>query len=328
MPRLYTLCRWAGRCFLAVVWLWLLGALWYAEWGASPLPQLVALTVCVAFAWLAKRGAHPRRVLWGFLAFVVLVIVAWQFKRPRTDRNWASGMERATDVSHDGDRITLRGMRDFAYRTPDDFDARYVTRTVNLQHLRSVDFLVERFHAMKGPAHTLLTFGFEGGTRIAISVEIRREAGEAFSPIAALFRKYELMYVIGTESDLIGLRTNHRDSRVWLYPVKTTRERMRMLFLDMLRRAADLQTEPEFYNTLSNTCTTNIVDHVLKLIPGRIPADWRILVPGYSFDLAYDVGLIDTVLSPEEAQVRFRIDDRARRGSLDGDFSLRIRAGR
>jgi hypothetical protein len=80
------------------------------------------------------------------------------------------------------------------------------------------------------------------------------------------------MYVIGDERDLVKLRTNYRRDRVYLYPIRTTRERKVTMFLSMLRRANLLRAHPEFYNTLTNTCTTNLVEHVNTIVPEPHPA--------------------------------------------------------
>jgi hypothetical protein len=66
------------------------------------------------------------------------------------------------------------------------------------------------------------------------------------------------------------------------------------LFLDMLQRMNQIAVKPEFYDTLTNNCTTNLVAHVNKLRPGTIPADYRILFPGYSDQFVNQLGLIDT----------------------------------
>lgn len=328
MSRLTALGRGIGRLVFVGTWLWTVGAAWYSEIEPAPLPQVLALAIVIGFPLAWYRGKSRRRVAWAFVGFAILTIALWQFKRPAADRDWTAGMERAAKVTRDGDLITITDIRDCQYRTTEDYDVRHYTRTFDLRALRTVDFLVERFHAFKGLAHTLLTFGFEDGEFVCLSVEIRREVGEGFGPIAGLFKQFELMYVVGSEQDLIGLRTNHRRSEVWLYPIKTTPERKRALFETMLDRAVALQREPEFYNSLTSTCTTNIVDHVVDLVPGRIPFDWRVWLPGFSSDLAFELGLIDTQLSREAAEAHYRIDPIAQQAPVDADFSRRIRSGR
>jgi hypothetical protein len=212
------------------------------------------------------------------------------------------------------------------YRTVSDFDVAWEDRTYDLDRLRSAWFLVEPFEPdWDGPAHTLMSFGFEGDDYLAISAEIRKERGEEFSPWKGLLRQFEIMYVVGDERDLIQLRTNHRRDPVYLYPVRAPRERIEQMLVSMLRRANRLRQEPELYNTVTNTCTTSIVRHVNELVPGRVPWSYKLLFPGYSDELAYGLGLIDTDLPFPEAKRRFRIDDDAQRAAGREDFSRLIR---
>jgi hypothetical protein len=75
------------------------------------------------------------------------------------------------------------------------------------------------------------------------------------------------------------------------------------------------------------SCTTNIVRHVNELVPGRVPFSYKVLLPGYSDELAYDLGLIDTRLPFPEAQRHFRIDEDAQGLAGREDFSKQIRQG-
>ena len=114
------------------------------------------------------------------------------------------------------------------------------------------------------------------------------------------------MYVIADERDVITLRSNFRKDDVFLYPIRTTPERRRQMLVEMLQRANRLAEHPEFYNTLTNTCTTNIVRHVNTISAGRVPWSYKVLLPACSDELAYDLGLIETTLSLGEARRRFR----------------------
>src|SRR5262249_30412856 len=171
---------------------------------------------------------------------------------------------------------------------------------------------------------TLVSFGF-GGEYVAISVEIRKERGEVYSALKGLLRQYELMYVVADERDAIGLRTNFRRDPVFLYPVKTTRERMRTMFVEMLARANRLSLEPAFYNSLTNTAPPNIVAHVNPLAPRSIPFSYKTLLPASSDRLAYELGLIPDDQPFDRVQAAHRIDLVAQQGPVGSDFSRRIR---
>lgn len=137
--------------------------------------------------------------------------------------------------------------------------------------------------------------------------------------------EYELTYVIGDERALIGLRTNQRRDEVYLYPMRTTPESMRQAFLGMLARANGLAAKPEFCNTLTNTCTTNIVRHVNDVVPGRVPFSFKVLLPAYSDRLAYDLGLIATDQPFDEVRSGYRIDRIAESAGVNEKFSNIIR---
>lgn len=247
--------------------------------------------------------------------------------RPSNARDWSPDQARLAWSEIDGRHVRVHGLRFARYRSTTDYDVVWVDRTYDLGRLRTAWFVVEPFAGWSGPAHTLMSFGFDGGDYLAISVEIRKEKGEAFSPWKGLLRQYEVMYVLGDERDLIQLRTNYRHDQVYLYPVRATRERIEQMLVSMLRRANRLREQPEFYNTLTNTCTTNIVRHVNELVPGRVPFSYKVLLPGYSDELAYDLGLIDSDLPFAQAKQRFRIDRKALLYAGRDDFSKRIREG-
>jgi hypothetical protein len=277
-------------------------------------------------------GVLRRLLRFALLAVLVLAAGILAFSifgpRPSNDRDWALDQERLAWAEIERRRVRVHNVRNARYRSTADYDIAWEDRSYNLDRLESAWFVVEPFERdWQGPAHTLMSFGFAGGDYLAISVEIRKEKGEDFSPWKGMLRQYEVMYVIGDERDLVQLRTNHRRDPVYLYPVRAPRERIEQMFVGMLRRANSLREKPEHYNTLTSTCTTNIVRHVNELVPGRVPWSYKVLLPGYSDELAYELGLIDTDLPFPEAKRRFRIDDDALRAAGREDFSQRIRQG-
>lgn len=261
-------------------------------------------------------------VLVSVVAYIVLVILI----RPSLDRDWSRDAVVLARAEISGDAATITNIRDIDYRTKTEYEVRYYDKTFDLNKIESVWYMVEPFSGYgAGAAHTLVSFGFEDGDYVAISAEIRKEKGESFSALKGLIRQYELIYVIADERDVIKLRSNYRKDDVFLYPVNTSKENMRKLFVSMLNRANALATEPEFYNTLTNTCTTNIVSHVNEIAPGRIPFSYKVLMPRYSDELAQKIGLIDDTIAIDELRANYRINDRAMQYADDPLFSQRIR---
>jgi hypothetical protein len=227
-----------------------------------------------------------------FYAACGLVLIGHLLLPPRLDRDWSEDQARWPDILLEGDRLSIRNMRDFGYRDVDDFLPRWLDKTYDLGALEVADFVVERFGAWEGAGHSFVTFGFAGGERLAISIEIRKERGESFGALKGIFKRFELMYVLGTERDLIGLRRNVRKNEVAVYPVRAPKEKLRAMLRSMLARAKKLGAEPEFYNTLWNACTTNLADHVNEISPRRIPFSLKLRAAGYADDYAGELGLI------------------------------------
>jgi hypothetical protein len=260
------------------------------------------------------------------LAAIVLAVVLLS-RHPSNDREWSPDQRELPVATFSGDSVRVHNVRDIRYRTTTDFDVAYDDRSYDLRRLESVWFIVEPFSGMKGPAHTFVSFGFDDGQYIAISVEIRKEQGERFSALKGALRNYELTYVVGDERDLIKLRSNYRRDSVFLYRTVATPAKARALFVSMLGRANQLREHPEFYNTLTSTCTTNIVRHVNEISPKRVPASLKVLLPAYADELAYKVGLLDTTIPFEALRARAKINERALRYGDSTEFSRLIRTG-
>lgn len=257
--------------------------------------------------------------------FLILLFGLWHFsKTPSNDREWALDQQVLPYAELTGDEITVYNIRNFSYESTSEYTPDYYDKTFNLSELTSVDYIVEPFGNI-GAAHTFVSFGFSNGDHLAISVEIRKKVSDEFSPLRGLLRSYEIMYVIADERDVIKLRTNHRQNDVYLYPVNTSQANMQKLFVDMLTRANGLKKQSEFYNTLTNNCTTNIARHINQISPDRIPWDIRLLLPENSDVLAYELGLLDDSVPLEELRERHRVNEKAKRYADALDFSKLIR---
>jgi hypothetical protein len=244
---------------------------------------------------------------------------------PSNYRTWIPAQAVLPTAELRGDSLTVRNIRNSQYLNADDYVVRYYDKTFDLRKLRSVDFVTVPFQDSPTLAHTMLSFGFDDADFLAVSVEARYEEGETYSPVKGALRQYELIYVVADERDVIVLRAKHRKDDVYLYRTRATPELARALLLDMMARANKLAAEPEFYDALSNNCTTNIVAHVNRVQPGRVPLNVGVLLPGYADRLAYDLGLLDTQLPFEKLKHQARIDRVAARHADETNFSQRIR---
>lgn len=257
---------------------------------------------------------------------IVLVVVAWWVRqRPSNDRDWVPNMAVLPWAEVTDSVVHLHNVRNTDYASADRYTPGYYDATLDLRRLDGVWFVVVPFSGWGGVAHTFLTFGFGGSRFVSISVEARRERGEEYHFLKGLFRRYELAYIVADERDAIGMRANVLREDVFLYPMRTSPERVRQLFVAMLERANQLRARPRFYNTLTANCTSTIARHVNALVPERIPFSYKVLLPGYSDRLAYDLGLIVADRPFDQVRARHRINQRAAQYARSPDFSVRIR---
>ena len=302
-------------------------------WGAlaihySNLPWAgLRLGVAAAFAAFAiwARWLSRRRRMSAVVIVLFLGVVAWWITiAPSHDRAWRPEVAVMPRAFIDGDRVRLTGVRNFDYRTRDDFTVRYEEREVWLSHLTALDFYVSYWsEGLVG--HTFLSFIFDNAPPLSISIETRPEVGEGFNPVASLFKQFELIYVVGDERDLVRVRTNYRLETVYLYRLNTSAENARRLLLVYLGRINELADDPEFYHLLSNSCTINIIRYANAAgREGRF--DIRHLFNGLIDSYLYHSGRVDTTLPFDELRQRSLINAAAQAADGAPDFSQRIRA--
>lgn len=315
----------AGFWFLCRVVLiaWATLAIYYSNlpWSALRLALAVAFAVFAIWAlWFSRQRRMP-------VVFSVLFlgVVAWWISiPPSNDREWRPEVAVMPRAVIDGDRVRITGVRNFDYRTRNDFTVRWEEREVSLSHLTALDFYVSYF--TEGPVgHTFVSFIFDNAPPLSISIETRPEVGEGFAPVASLFKQFELIYVVGDERDLVGVRANHRGEPVYLYRLNASANDARRLFLIYLARINELADRPEFYHLLTNSCTINIVRYANAAGRGG-GFDIRHLLNGLVDSYLYQSGRVDTTLPFDELRRRSLINEAARAADGASDFSQRIRA--
>ncbi len=303
---------------------WATLAIWFSTLPGTWLRLALAFAFFVFAAW-ALFWRPSRGKLIAFAAAYAVVLIGWSMIEPSHDREWRPEVAVMPRIAIDGDRVRITGVRDFRFRSRDDFDVRYEDREVSLSRMTGVDFYISYW--AEGPVgHTFLSFLFEDAPPLGISIETRPEVGEGFDPLASLFKQFELIYLVANEQDLVGLRASHRDEEVFLYHTRISPEFARRLFLVYAGRINQLADEPEFYHLLSNSCTVNIIRYANKAgREGRFSI--KHLLNGLVDQYIFSAGVVDTSLPFEELRRRSRITAAAQAAEGSPDFSERIREG-
>jgi hypothetical protein len=310
---------------LLLAQLWSFGAIYFCsfsahpEWRSSAAWGYAALMV---IGLLASRK-YSRALVIAFLSFLGIAVWFSSIQPP------ANGVYPANlvmpGVEFQGDRVTIHNVRNCDYRTRDDYDVHYETRTYSLKDLKTLDVMVN-YWGMDWIAHTFLSFGFSDGRYLSVSVEIRPEVGESYGEVKGIFKQYELIYIWADERDLVRTRTNYRNENVYLYRTSFTPDQVRKFFVNMLERTERIRQKPEFYNTITQSCTNTLGDHLIDSKIMSLPFWKRRLLTGKIDRRLYDQGLLETFGRPfPELRAISKIDERAKAADQDIQFSEKIR---
>jgi hypothetical protein len=283
---------------------------------------IVGLVTAVAL-WIPR---WRRRMLVAFALTFLTVLGWWQTLKPSNDREWQPDVAVLPYADVEGERVTVHNIRNFDYRSETDYTPHYYDKTFELSKLDGVD-LVAVYWMGPAIAHIFLSFGFEGGDHLAVSIETRKEVGEGYSTLKGFFRQYELFYVVADERDVIRLRTNYRKDppeSVYVYRISGPLENARRLFLAYIDRINRLKVRPEFYNTLTTNCTTAIWMNA-QVNPNRVPFSWKVLASGYVPEYLYELGRLDQTEPFPVLQAKSLVNARAQAADQAPDFSRRIR---
>jgi hypothetical protein len=314
-----------------------LSVLCCAAWGAlallykAPVGGVwrVALAAgLLLLAWFAMVGLWRRRALMSAPALAAFAALAvwWAGIPPSNTRDWAGDVARSVTASVKNDTLTISNVRNFRWTGETSFEPYWETRSYDLGQVAKVDLFASHWDG-ENIAHILVSFGFSNGEHLAWSAELRRVAGQEYETVASMFKLSELILIAADERDLIGVRALQRGEDVRLYPLRLTPEMGRKLLMSYARAANELAANPRWYNVLTNNCTTVILDLARTLAPDAA-YDWRVLLPGFFPEYAWDHGALDRSIPFAVWRERAGVSTLAKSADLnDGSaFSATIRA--
>jgi len=264
------------------------------------------------------------------LGFLLLFFVIWQgVKKVPLQGDWQEQLATVSTAEFNGDTVTVKNVRNFRYYPAEkDMHPAYYDKTYDLNQIKKVWYVSEPFNENQLAAHTFVSFEFNNGDFLAISIEARKTKDQVYSVWKGMLRSYPLVYIAADERDVILLRANLRKDRVYVYPVQLEKpENARLVLTDMLSRMNELtSTKPAWYNTLFANCTSSLTQHINKLSPGRISIfSWQLWLTASADELALKHGLLDTDLSIEQARLKYSVNEASERVGDVPEYSKEIR---
>lgn len=292
----YAVC--VAWCFLA---LWASGVVVYNVWGGVVFVWFYVIGLIVSFCFRKKSLLQ-----WQVMRFLPVLLWVYYLMIPASnDKVWQAPWSRIPVVEISGNHVTVKDVRSFVYRSEQDYDVRYVTRQFDLDKLSTLDFAVSHWDGMEAVAHTMLSFGFEDGRHLALSVETRLPEGVLQENLPGIYKQYNLAYILADEQDLFALRTHFRREDMYLYRVKMSRSDLRKVFIGFAEKINHLHKYPRFYNTITANCTTELVD-TFKHYLGVLEWHWTPIFNGICDENSYRRGELLTLPNESFSELKKR----------------------
>ena len=311
--------------FLFGFWVWCALAIRFSGLPGETLPFVVsglfAVSLPLALAVLPNR----KRTAYGAFILCVAVLIGWLQIDASHNRDWVESVAKLPYATIKGNEAQVKNIRNFDYRTEKDFTVRYYDKIYNLNELRTIDYVQSHWDNLEAVAHSMISFGFGNGDYLTVSIETRLERDEPQSGLRGLFKQYELIYVLADERDLLRLRTNFRKEDVYLYQINLDQEQVRKVFMVIMDRVNSIADKPEFYNTLTQSCLTSLVGDFTKVINPKSKFDFRRIANGYSDEMLFENGWIDSKLSFKETKQLNYINQYIKNDADGKNYSINIR---
>ena len=227
--------------------------------GLFHLPCWLTIPILALYLLALKKAPQYAKYLLPLPSILFLSLLLWRSSlRPSSNRNWPAEVKNLATSTTTGTTLTVEHYRHFDWSQEPPLE-RWQSKTFSLESLSGVDLIVVPLASSNSFAHVMLSFHFGDTEQLCISIEARREVDELYAVIPGALNQFELIHILGSEEDLFTLRTHHRNSRIYRYPLKLDLEHQHSLLKRLLEQTNELAITPAFYRSLTHNCTTALI---------------------------------------------------------------------
>ncbi len=295
-------------------------------------PRLFGLKPILPYNTVMDKNKKSHKLRWyvlGGIGLILIIFVAWQeLKKVPTTGDWWPALSKLSTAEFNGNFVTVHNVRNFQYNGSETNPIpAWYDKTYDLNKLTKVWYISDPFKGLSIAAHTFVSFEFSNGDFLSISIEARKVQGQTYNLFSGMLHTYPLMYIAADEHDTVFVRANVDKDDLYMYPVKLQDPgHAKLLLTDMLEKMNSLAVRPEWYNTVTANCTSQIAWHINKLFPGRLPRiAWQTQLSGYADKLALQQGMLDTDLPLDQARKKYYVTAKSQKIGYVANYSSLIR---
>ena len=201
--------------------------------------------------------------------------------------------------------LTVGNVRWLYGQTPaaDSFD--WATATIKPELVKEVYFVKKPFAPEWIAAHSLLAFTFEKGgltdangnesTALVLTIEAFLREGQIYDLKAGLKKNFGIVWLLTSWEDYVTRTVQTDKARLIPYKVEQLSQAQKADMVRQAVRLADVNREGEYYHTITNNCTNNLLIVINRVLPENrrirmwtipylaynVRATMPVMVPGY-----------------------------------------------
>lgn len=179
-------------------------------------------------------------------------------------------------LSDKGGELVMGNVRELraGLPLPDSFD--WTTAAMKPELVKNVYFVKKPFAPEFLAAHSFFLFTFEkGGLRdgsgreiagLTLSIESRTRVGQTFSPLTGIRNAFGIIWHLATWEDYSARTIHLEKGHLVPYPMQLSHEQKVSLLRESMTLAA-VDRDGEFYHTITNNCTNNLLIIMNRVLP-------------------------------------------------------------
>ncbi|MCX5792696.1 MAG: DUF4105 domain-containing protein [Elusimicrobia bacterium] len=184
---------------------------------------------------------------------------------------------RAQVLSDSPDALTVGNVRWLYGSTPkkDSFD--WATARIRPELIKEVYFIKKPFPPEWIAAHSLLAFTFAKGgltdadgneaSALTLSIEAFLREGQEYGLVDGLKNKFGIVWLLTTWEDYAARSALMDKARLIPYAVKNLSHAQKVQLLRESVKLAAVNREGEYYHTITNNCTNNLIIVINRVLP-------------------------------------------------------------
>lgn len=208
------------------------------------LPVILAAAIIITLK-TKKQDAFPLRA--ALTGTLLMAVALFALLPAPSDITWAKPWERGPLATVDQDTLHLRNVRDFEFYTDTAYDVRYLEEDFNFSELCAVHLIESRHRTWFSACDLLFSFVFQDGRTLVFGPEMRLPVNERPNDMQAFYKSYGLLYIFGTEEDMLRRRTNQQHEYLSFHTLRLTPQQSQNILMECVRLSVSSVQDNEAY---------------------------------------------------------------------------------